>query len=81
MGNLRFLSLIFVLAVQSAAQGTLADYQRSVELTSKWRPYTAGAAGPIRWIGDSDPTSRRVVESILEEEEEHADDLNDLLGN
>ncbi len=35
----------------------------------------------IRWIGDADPTSRRVVESILEEEEEHADDLNDLLGN
>ncbi len=53
MGNLRFFSLIFVLAVESAAQGTLADYQRSVELTGKWRPYTAGAAGPVRWIGDS----------------------------
>jgi bacterioferritin len=35
----------------------------------------------IRWIGDSDPTSRRMMETILEEEEEHADDLNDLLGN
>lgn len=35
----------------------------------------------IRWIGDSDPTSRRLLEKILEEEEEHADDLNDLLGN
>lgn len=35
----------------------------------------------IRWIGDSDPTTRRLMESILEEEEEHADDLNDLLGN
>jgi len=34
-----------------------------------------------RWIGDSDPTTRRLIESILEEEEEHADDLNDLLGN
>lgn len=33
-----------------------------------------------RWIGDSDPTTRRMVESILEEEEEHADDLVDLLG-
>ena len=33
----------------------------------------------IRWIGDGDPTSRRLMESILEEEEEHADDLNDLL--
>lgn len=34
-----------------------------------------------RWIGDRDPTTRRLMESILEEEEEHADDLNDLLGN
>jgi bacterioferritin len=35
----------------------------------------------IRWIGDSDPTTRRLMEEILAEEEEHADDLNDLLGN
>jgi bacterioferritin len=35
----------------------------------------------IRWIGDSDPTTRRLIEKILEQEEEHADDLNDLLGN
>ncbi|MDQ2722942.1 MAG: bacterioferritin, partial [Actinomycetota bacterium] len=34
-----------------------------------------------RWIGDGDPTTRRLMEQILEEEEEHADDLNDLLGN
>jgi bacterioferritin len=34
----------------------------------------------IRWIGESDPTTRRLMESILEEEEEHADDLTDLLG-
>ncbi len=34
-----------------------------------------------RWIGDIDPTTRRLMEQILEEEEEHADDLNDLLGN
>ncbi|MFI9387480.1 bacterioferritin [Kutzneria sp. NPDC052558] len=33
----------------------------------------------IRWIGDSDPTTRRLMESILEEEEEHADDILDLL--
>jgi bacterioferritin len=35
----------------------------------------------VRWIGDSDPTTRRMLEEILAEEEEHADDLNDLLGN
>lgn len=34
----------------------------------------------IRWLGDKDPTTRRVMESILEEEEDHADDLLDLLG-
>lgn len=34
----------------------------------------------IRWIGDGDPTTRRLMESILAEEEEHADDLIDLLG-
>jgi bacterioferritin len=34
----------------------------------------------IRWLADGDPTTRRLMESILEEEEEHADDLVDLLG-
>jgi len=33
-----------------------------------------------RWLADRDPTTRRLIESILEEEEEHADDLLDLLG-
>ncbi|MFI7407935.1 MULTISPECIES: ferritin-like domain-containing protein [Streptomyces] len=35
----------------------------------------------IRWLGDSDPTTRRLMESILEEEEEHADDIINLLGS
>ncbi|MFC4050672.1 bacterioferritin [Actinomadura syzygii] len=34
----------------------------------------------IRWLGDGDVTTRRLMEHILEEEEEHADDLIDLLG-
>lgn len=34
----------------------------------------------IRWIDDGDPTTRRLLESILADEEEHADDLLDLLG-
>lgn len=29
----------------------------------------------IGWLGDKDPTSRRMFEGILEQEEEHADDL------
>jgi bacterioferritin len=35
----------------------------------------------IRWLGDSDVTTRRMLESILAEEEEHADDILNLLGN
>ncbi|MEU8121920.1 DUF892 family protein [Spirillospora sp. NPDC049024] len=34
----------------------------------------------IRWLGDGDVTTRRLMEDILGEEEEHADDLMDLLG-
>ena len=34
----------------------------------------------IRWLGDDDPTTRRLLEDILSDEEEHADDLVDLLG-
>lgn len=36
-------------------------------------------AAAIRYIGESDPTTRRVFEAILEVEEEHADDMADLL--
>lgn len=32
-----------------------------------------------RWLGEDDPTTRRLVESILEVEEEHADDMAGLL--
>jgi bacterioferritin len=32
----------------------------------------------IRWIGEGDITTRRMMESILKEEEDHADELNDL---
>ncbi len=34
----------------------------------------------IRYIGESDPTSRRLMEEILAKEEEHADDLVKLLA-
>lgn len=33
----------------------------------------------INWLGDGDPTTRRLMESILENEEEHADDLLSFL--
>ena len=34
----------------------------------------------IRYLGQDDPTSRRVLEAILAKEEEHANDMVDLLG-
>jgi bacterioferritin len=33
----------------------------------------------IRYLGDNDPTSRRVMEEILAKEEEHAEEMNTLL--
>jgi bacterioferritin len=33
----------------------------------------------VRWLGDDDPTSRRLMETLLAKEEEHADDLSRLL--
>jgi bacterioferritin len=33
----------------------------------------------IRFVGDKDATTRRLLESILEQEEEHADELRDFL--
>ena len=33
----------------------------------------------IRWLGNDDPTTRRMLEGILAMEEEHADDLASLL--
>ena len=34
----------------------------------------------VRWLGEDDPTSRRMMETILATEEEHADDIADLLS-
>ncbi|HXV28378.1 MAG TPA: ferritin-like domain-containing protein [bacterium] len=34
----------------------------------------------IRYIGDKDPTTRRMLEGILAMEEEHADDLSNILS-
>jgi bacterioferritin len=34
----------------------------------------------VRFLGDRDITSRRLMEEILQKEEEHANDLKDLLA-
>ncbi len=33
----------------------------------------------VRWLGDKDPTTRRLIEEILKVEEEHAEDMKTLL--
>jgi bacterioferritin len=33
----------------------------------------------VRWLGNDDPTTRALIESILKVEEEHADDMKTLL--
>ena len=33
----------------------------------------------IRWLGNDDPTTRGMIEEILKKEEEHADDLSNML--
>ncbi|MBD8594993.1 bacterioferritin [Pseudomonas sp. CFBP 8758] len=35
----------------------------------------------IQYIGDKDPTTRRIFEDILAQEEEHADDMADIYGS
>ena len=34
----------------------------------------------VSWFGNDDPTSRRLFEKILKDEEDHANDLSDLLA-
>jgi bacterioferritin len=34
----------------------------------------------IRWLGNDDPTTRSLMEEILKVEEEHADDLSNMLA-
>ncbi len=34
----------------------------------------------VRWLGNDDPTTRRLIEELLAKEEEHADDMAKLLS-
>jgi len=34
----------------------------------------------VRWLGEDDPTTRKLIEEILKAEEEHANDMVDLLA-
>lgn len=63
-----------------------ADYDDSTELTSMVQANLVAERiavesyhQMIRLIGDKDPTTRRLLEDILRDEEEHADELVNLL--
>ena len=65
-----------------------AEYDASLELTDMIREdlvaervAIASYQEIVRWLGDNDPTSRRMIEDILGVEEEHADDLLNLLAD
>ena len=59
-----------------ASEGLLAMIQE--DLVAE-RVAIASYNDVIRWIGDKDPTTRRLLEDILAVEEEHADDLLNLM--
>ena len=57
--------------------GTLLDMVRE-DLVAE-RIAIASYSEIARWLGDGDPTTRNMIEQILEVEEEHAEDLLSLL--
>ena len=58
------------------------DVARRDDQGETWSPSASPSRATremIRFFGDDDPTSRRLMEEILAKEEEHANDLRDLL--
>jgi len=67
-------------------QRSHADYDASTDLVAMIRANLVAERVAvetyrqmIQLIGDKDPTTRRLLEAVLEEEEEHADELRDML--
>ncbi|MDF3293053.1 ferritin-like domain-containing protein [Streptomyces silvisoli] len=63
-----------------------AEYDASMDLVDMLREdlvaervAVASYTEIIQWLGTGDPTTRRVFEELLAQEEEHADDLRGLL--
>ena len=63
-----------------------SEYDASTELLSMVREdlvaervAIASYQEIVRWLGNDDPTTRRIIENILAVEEEHADDLLNIL--
>ncbi len=63
-----------------------ADYDESLDLKAMVRANLVAERVAveayrqmIKLIGDKDPTTRRLIEEILQQEEEHAEELSDML--
>lgn len=64
-----------------------ADYDASLDLKAMVRANLVAERVAVEayrqmivWVGDKDPTTRRLLEDILADEEEHADEMADLLA-
>lgn len=73
-------------APDSLSRRSHADYDQSEELKAMVRANLVAERVAvetyrqmIQLIGDKDPTTRRLLEDILHDEEEHADEMADLL--
>jgi bacterioferritin len=71
---------------EGIAQRSHAEYDESVDLESMIRADLLAEriaiesySEIVRWLGNDDPTTRRMIEDILKMEEEHANDMADLL--
>ena len=69
------------------AERAHADYAEGTDLTSMIEEDLVAEriaiqtySEIIHWLGDNDPTTRRLIERILEKEEEHAEDLVTLIS-
>jgi bacterioferritin len=73
---------------QTLRERSHADYDESKDLQAMVRANLVAERIAIETyrqmislIGDKDPTTRRMLEEILADEEEHADELKDWLGH
>jgi bacterioferritin len=71
---------------EGLAKRSHAEYDESTDLQSMVRADLIAERIAIetyteivRWLGNDDPTTRRIIEDILKMEEEHANDMADLL--
>jgi bacterioferritin len=67
--------------------GSHSEYDSSIDLESMIREdlvaervAISAYTEIINWLGDGDPASRRVLEEIVSTQEEHAEDMLDLLS-